>query len=187
MLGYMKKYFLILALFAFLVAGMTPLTVQAGTIKCCKLVDDLRWSSGKIYSGTVYSNGDTVNCTAGSPCDCSDEDDFPTGCHLTKNKTVGPAEESITCDDGSPPYYQTDARGMICLLNGVKMIINWFSIIIMVLAVAFLVWGGFNIIMSSGETEKVTAGKNYIIYALIAFFIAALAKIIPSIIITLMG
>ena len=183
----MKKYFLILALFTFLITITVPIAVQADTVKCCKLVDDLRWSNGKIYSGTVYSNGDAENCTAGSPCDCSDEDDFPTGCHLAKDKTVGPNEESITCDDGTPPYYKASARGMICLLNGVKMITNWISVIIMVLAVAFLVWGGFNIITAGGNTENVMAGKNYIIYALVALFIAALAKIVPSIIITLMG
>jgi hypothetical protein len=183
----MKKNFLILALFIFLVATMAPIIVEASVVGCCKLVDDLYWSNGKIYSGTVYNNGTSVSCTASSPCDCSDEDDFPTGCHLTKNKTVGPAEEDITCEDGNPPYYKASARGMICLLNGVKMITNWFSIIIMVLATAFLVWGLLNIIISGGATEKITTGKNYIIYALIAFFIAALAKIVPSIMTTLMG
>jgi len=183
----MEKNFLILVLFTLLITITVPLTVQAGVVGCCKLVDDLYWSNGKIYSGTVYNNGTPVNCTDGSPCDCSDEDDFPAGCRLTKDKTVGPTEEDITCEDGNPPYYKASARGTICLLNGVKMITNWFSIIIMVLAITFLAWGLLNIIISGGATEKITAGKNYIIYALIAFFIAALAKIVPSIMTTLMG
>ncbi|PIW90035.1 MAG: hypothetical protein COZ92_01860 [Candidatus Nealsonbacteria bacterium CG_4_8_14_3_um_filter_40_11] len=183
----MKKFSWVLALFILIVTTVLPIAVGAETAKCCKLAADLRWISGKIYSGTVFSDGNPVNCTDASPCNCSDKSNFSSGCYLSKGKTVGPEKTAITCDDGTPPYYKTDAQGMICLLNGIKMVTNWFSTIVMALAIAFIALGGFNIITAGGTPDKVTTGKNYIVFALIAFFISALSKIVPSIIVTLMG
>jgi hypothetical protein len=45
-----------------------------------------------------------------------------------------------------------------------------------------IVIGAFNIITAGGSPEKVTAGRNYILYALIGMVVAFFAKAIPAIV-----
>jgi len=45
-----------------------------------------------------------------------------------------------------------------------------------------IVVGAFNIITAGGAPDKVTAGRNYILYALIGMVVAFFAKAIPAIV-----
>ena len=57
-------------------------------------------------------------------------------------------------------------------------IINWFSIIVGVIAVIMIIVGGLKYITSGGESGKVSSAKTTIIYALIGLVVVALAQLI---------
>ena len=57
-------------------------------------------------------------------------------------------------------------------------IINIISIVVGVVAVIMIIFGGFKYITSGGTSEKVTGAKNTILYGLIGLIVVALAQII---------
>jgi hypothetical protein len=57
-------------------------------------------------------------------------------------------------------------------------VINILSILVGVVAVIMVIYGGFKYITSGGDSGKVTSAKNTIVYALIGLVIAALAQVI---------
>lgn len=59
-----------------------------------------------------------------------------------------------------------------------KNIVNIFSIVIGVIAIIFILYGGFKYITSGGDSNNVSAAKNTIIYAIIGLVIVALAQVI---------
>lgn len=62
--------------------------------------------------------------------------------------------------------------------NVIATVINLFSIIVGVIAVIMIVYGGFRYITSGGDTAKVTSSRNTILYAIIGLIIVALAQFI---------
>lgn len=62
--------------------------------------------------------------------------------------------------------------------NLIEDIINIFSLIVGVVAVIMIIYGGFRYITSGGDSAGVTAAKNTILYAIIGLIIVALAQII---------
>ena len=60
----------------------------------------------------------------------------------------------------------------------IEKIINIFSIIVGIVAVIMIIYGGFKYITSGGNQESVKTAKTTIIYALIGLVIVALAQII---------
>ncbi len=60
----------------------------------------------------------------------------------------------------------------------VGQIINVFSIVVGIVAVIMIVYGGFRYITSGGDSGNVTNAKNTILYAIIGLVIVALAQFI---------
>ncbi|HEX5798453.1 MAG TPA: pilin [Candidatus Saccharimonadales bacterium] len=85
----------------------------------------------------------------------------------TSNATAGTG-----CAD--PSFANQDAK----VNNIIALVINIFSIIVGVIAVIMIVYGGFRYITSGGDTTKVTASRNTILYAIIGLIIVALAQFI---------
>jgi len=56
--------------------------------------------------------------------------------------------------------------------------INIISIVVGVIAVIMIIFGGFRYVTSGGDATKVTSAKNTILYGLIGLVIVALAQII---------
>lgn len=74
---------------------------------------------------------------------------------------------------------KTNATDTTSSFQGVlTKIINIFSIIVGVIAVIMIIFGGFRYITSGGQQEGVKNAKNTILYALIGLVIVALAQII---------
>ncbi len=61
------------------------------------------------------------------------------------------------------------------------MITNWIFMLLMALAVIFVLYGGFLIIAAGGSEERVLKGRSYIMWALVGFAVAILAKALPMI------
>jgi hypothetical protein len=59
-----------------------------------------------------------------------------------------------------------------------KQVVNIFSIIVGIVAVIFVIYGGFRYITSGGDSGSVGNAKNTLVYALIGLVIVALAQLI---------
>ena len=57
-------------------------------------------------------------------------------------------------------------------------IVNIFSIIVGIIAVIMIIYGGFRYITSGGDSGRVGTAKNSLIYALVGLIIVALAQLI---------
>jgi len=55
-------------------------------------------------------------------------------------------------------------------------IADWVFTILIIVAVIFLIWGAFNFVTAAGDAEKVTAGKQSIMWALVGVAVALLAR-----------
>ena len=62
--------------------------------------------------------------------------------------------------------------------EALNKVVNIISIIVGVIAVLMIIFGGFKYITSGGDPTKVTSAKNTILYGLIGLIIVALAQII---------
>ena len=60
----------------------------------------------------------------------------------------------------------------------INNIINWAFGLLLILAVAFIIWAAFLYLTSGGNEEKTGTAKKYIIAAVIAIIIAALARVV---------
>ena len=68
--------------------------------------------------------------------------------------------------------------------NALTTIINILSSVIGVIAVLMIIVAGFRFVASSGDSNKVGAAKNTIVYALIGLAIVVLAQVIVHFVIT---
>lgn len=57
-------------------------------------------------------------------------------------------------------------------------IVNIFSVIVGIVSVIMIIWGGFRYVTSGGDSGKVGDAKNTIIYAIIGLVVVALAQFI---------
>lgn len=71
--------------------------------------------------------------------------------------------------------------GVICLMNTLNTIVDWIFTILIIIAVVMVILGAISYLTSAGNPEKLQAGRNYIMYALIGVAIAFLARAIPAI------
>ena len=71
-----------------------------------------------------------------------------------------------------------DTEGVGGFQKTLNRIINVISLIVGVVAVIMIIYGGFRYITSGGTSEKVTSAKNTILYGLIGLIIVALAQVI---------
>ena len=62
--------------------------------------------------------------------------------------------------------------------NLITSIVNIFSVIVGLIAVIMIIYGGFRYITSGGDSTKVNNAKNTILYAIIGLIVVALAQVI---------
>ncbi len=62
--------------------------------------------------------------------------------------------------------------------NMITTIINIFSILVGIVSVIMIIYGGFRYVTSGGDSGNVSSAKNTIIYAIIGLVIVALAQFI---------
>lgn len=75
-----------------------------------------------------------------------------------------------TCDPGDT------SGGTQKIQDIVTLIVNIFSIIVGIVAVIMIIYGGFKYITSGGDSGNITGAKNTIIYAIIGLVVVALAQ-----------
>jgi hypothetical protein len=82
----------------------------------------------------------------------------------------------FTDSGGACPAPSVDATTKVNDL--VKLIINIFSVIVGIVAVIMIIFGGFKYITSGGDSSSVTGAKNTILYAIIGLVVVAMAQFI---------
>ncbi len=82
----------------------------------------------------------------------------------------------IYCSDSAAKW------GMFCIMNTMYSITDWIFVILVALAGLFVIIGAMTLLMSAGSPEKVTSGRQYIMYAAIGLIVGLLAKAIPSLV-----
>lgn len=108
--------------------------------------------------------------------------------YVTGN-TVGPV--GADCDPAAAgtdlPTVGTADWGLVCLVNSVNRVTDWAFYILIVISVIFIIIGGFTFMTAAGDPEKASKGRSYIIYAIIGIVVGILARIVPAIVIFLVG
>ncbi len=90
------------------------------------------------------------------------------GAATTLSVDASPDTNCQTATQGSESHFQTILADAI----------NIFSLIVGIVAVIMIIFGGFKYITSAGNQEKVKSAKQTLVYALIGIIIVALAQII---------
>ena len=108
------------------------------------------------------------------------QETIPTECVMRRDPQI--VDCNFTADGDICSYEENQLCGMCCLMSTVYYITDWMFTILIVLVVIFVVWGGFQFLTAAGDTEKITAGRNRIMYAGIGLAIALLARAVPAIV-----
>ena len=91
------------------------------------------------------------------------------------------------------PCNNTGAFGKLCNLNAnnlggiIGALVTFVLIIAVLIALAYLIWGGIRWITSGGDKQKVTEARQHIIAAIIGLVIAFLAFFILSLALSFFG
>ena len=87
--------------------------------------------------------------------------------------------QTLTISSGDPnsSACQDDADDVEGRVNNlITQIINIFSVIVGIIAVIMIIYGGLKYITSGGDSSRVTSARQTLIYALIGLIIVALAQ-----------
>jgi len=111
-----------------------------------------------------------------------------TGCTLRHNLTAFSVGGFICPASGTCAFDSTTYTcGACCMLDTIYTVTDWIFYIVFAVAIIFIIMGAFTIVTAGGSPEKVTAGRNYILYAVIGVIIALAAKGIPAIARAILG
>jgi len=99
---------------------------------------------------------------------------------------VAAAANNITtglCTGTTAATGDSDCTGTKTSLNSsiksiASTVVNTISIIVGVIAVIFIIYGGFKYITSGGDSGKVSEAKNALIYAIVGLLVVAIAQAI---------
>lgn len=97
------------------------------------------------------------------------------------------AVTNVVCDIGGGCAFPMSEWGMCCILDALYTATDWIFIILIIFVGLLIIWGGFSIATAGGSPEKVQAGRNFILYALIGLAVALLSKALPSVVKALLG
>ncbi len=89
-------------------------------------------------------------------------------------------EDCAGLSRGDTATYASSA--ICCAMDKVFLVTNWIFFLVVALSIIFILYGGFLIVAAGGDDARVTKGRMFIMWALIGFAIAILARALPLII-----
>jgi hypothetical protein len=104
-----------------------------------------------------------------------------TSCTITNNIGI------TGCSLGLCDFTANNLCGICCVMNAIFTVTNWIFFALIAVVALLVIWGGFSIATAGGAPDKVNAGRNYILFAMLGFGVALLARAIPSIVKALLG
>lgn len=85
---------------------------------------------------------------------------------------------SLQLNAGEGCSGDTTSQGAGKINSLVTTVINVFSVVVGLVSVIMIIFGGFRYITSGGDATKVTGAKNTIVYAVIGLIVVAIAQFI---------
>jgi len=73
------------------------------------------------------------------------------------------------------------------VVDTIQVLIDWLFYILIFAAVVVIIMAAYSFLTAAGDPDKVSKGRNYIIYALVALVVAFLARAIVNWILTEIG
>lgn len=99
-------------------------------------------------------------------------------CNNNIQNNIGAGVDGATGSGQGSTCTDVSSNGTGSLQAVAKKVVNIFSIIVGIVAVIFVIYGGFRYITSGGDSGSVGNAKNTLIYALVGLVIVALAQLI---------
>lgn len=96
----------------------------------------------------------------------------------SQNSICNGAELNLQTNDPTTNCSTTTANSGDNITGLIQKIVNILSIIVGIVAVIMIIYGGFRYITSGGEAGNITTAKNTVMYAIVGLVIAALAQVI---------
>jgi len=97
-----------------------------------------------------------------------------------EGNTVGSNEECSLEDPVGLPDQITKEWGLVCILGSVGAVAHWVFIVLMVVAPLMIMVGAYFIMTAGTKPERVTTGKNYIIWAAVGLLVGLFSNAIPN-------
>jgi len=97
------------------------------------------------------------------------------------NDVVGPVGA------GAPVTKPTADWGTVCLINSINNVVDWIFLFLLVISVALIAIAGFLWMTSGGDAAKTKTAGQMIIAALIGIVIALLARVLPAVVLSILG
>lgn len=97
-----------------------------------------------------------------------------TGGQLTGQRTAG---QAIPIDTGA----------LVCTYSLVLWVTNILFITLLAIAALFIVLASFMFVTAAGSEDKRNKAKNFFLYAVVGIVIAVIARVIPAIVLGLIG
>ena len=106
------------------------------------------------------------------------------GVSYAKDDVVGP-----TVSTGGPPVttIATPDWGTVCLINSINAVVDWIFLFLLVISVALIAIAGFLWMTSGGDAAKTKTAGQMIVAALIGIVIALLARVLPAVVLSILG
>ena len=76
---------------------------------------------------------------------------------------------------------------MCCVVNTIYGVTDLIFIMLVAISGIMILLGAFNLLFAAGESEKISKGRNYIIYAAVGLAVGFLARAIPALVTFLGG
>lgn len=100
----------------------------------------------------------------------------PTTCKMKRSITI----ENIQCNQGDSIAMDGD-KAICCFFNTFYSVTDWIFAFLAVIAVILGLIGAITLMTAAGDPEKVTKGRNYLLYAIIGLVVGLLARTLPYI------
>ncbi|MFH0791960.1 MAG: hypothetical protein V1905_01980 [bacterium] len=160
----MKKIFAILTILTVAVSVL-PMVASAATNiegpgECCKMRRGVTIDGVTVAKDAVV--GDIGSIAAA-----------PTSCYISGAATT--------------PTNEKGNWGLYCTMNTINTLVDYIFIFIVTVVMIFVMLGAFSILTAAGDPEKITTGRNYIIYAAVGMAIAFLARAVPALVKAILG
>ena len=184
----MKKALKIVSIIAVIAVVVMPLigfAQQPKQAECCRLSQDIKMDD-VTYGCDIVGDG-----PCGAAADCAY---FGVTTTFEKNLVVGSGDCLMGTGDECdlkgvtvPIVCETQEWGTICLLNSLYNVTNWIFFFFLAIAILIGVLSGYMFMTAAGDPGKVEKARALLMYMTIGLVIAAVAKVIPTLVRTVVG
>ena len=183
-----------------LLLGVPLLIWAQGTAECCRLSQDITVKDFTFGCYDIVAGREPDTPTAGF-CDAdaaaAEQKDcaYQAGSTTFKKNTiigagdcVGTTENKCTLK-GVEETIEIESQewGTICLLNSIYNVTNWIFFFFLAIAILIGVIAGYYFMTSAGDEAKLGKARSMLTYMAIGLIVAALAKVIPTLVRTVVG